>query len=241
MSDAPAPGGEPRKEPPFREVPQAEEIDLAKVHGSILREHNEPVEGYEAVPFWFVVLIAALVFWGGVYLAMNSGGFRADVFTPSAEPVAANTQPLGQRIFTQNCVVCHQATGQGIPRVFPPLADSEWVLARDGHGDNHLVAVVLHGLQGPTEVNGQLYNGAMPPWKFLRDEEIAAVLTYIRSQWGNAAPPITPEWVGKVRAQTASRAAPWSQSEVRSLARAMQPAPTAAAPGDSPERSGSPH
>jgi mono/diheme cytochrome c family protein len=227
MSDAPAPGEEPRKEPPFREAPQADEIDLAKVHGSILREHNEPVEGYEAVPFWFVVLIAALVFWGGIYLAMNSGGFRADVFTPSTEPVAATTQPLGQRIFTQNCVVCHQATGQGIPRVFPPLADSEWVLARDGHGDNHLVAVVLHGLQGPAQVNGQLYNGAMPPWKFLRDEEIAAVLTYIRSRWGNAAPPITPEWVGKIRAQTASRAAPWSQSEVRSLDRAMQPEPMA--------------
>ena len=224
MSDAP----ESKNEPPFADAPQPEEIDLAKVHGSILREHNEPVEGYEAVPFWFVILIAALLFWGGIYLAMNSGGFRADVFNPAVGPVGKTASlPLGQRVFTQNCVVCHQATGQGIPRVYPPLAGSEWVLARDGHGDNHLVAIVLHGLQGPTQVKGQPYNGAMPPWKFLRDEEIAAVLTYIRSQWGNDAPSITPEWVREVRAQTANRPAPWSHPELQGLARAMQPAPSA--------------
>jgi mono/diheme cytochrome c family protein len=217
--------------PPFEDPPDGPEMDLAKVHGSILREHHEPAEGYESVPLWLVGIIMALVFWGGSYLAFYSGGFRSDAFVPRRgmnDAAAIDTNDpaaLGKKIYTQNCVLCHQANGAGIPSVYPPLAGSEWVLAKDWRGDNHLVSIVLHGLQGPVQVGAGTYNGAMPGWKFLRDEELAAVLTYVRSQWGNAAPAVTAEFVKQSRERTVARGAPWSQHELQAIARETAPPP----------------
>ncbi|MGH8046321.1 MAG: c-type cytochrome, partial [Chthoniobacterales bacterium] len=112
------------------------EMDLAKVHGSILREHNEPAEGRESVPLWLVAVVMVFVFWGGIYLAYYSGGFRADAFLPRSDmtgPAIDLNDPaaLGKRLYTQNCILCHQASGGGIPGIYPPLAGSEWVLAKD--------------------------------------------------------------------------------------------------------------
>jgi mono/diheme cytochrome c family protein len=218
---------EPFEDPP----PRANEIDLAKVHGSILREHDEPAEGRESVPLWLVAVIMALVFWGGAYLVYYSGGFRADAFNPRrgmAAPAIDMNDPsaLGKLIYTRNCILCHQANGEGIPGIYPPLAGSEWVLARDGRGDNHLVSIALHGLQGPVEVAGRTFNNAMPGWKAMRDDEIAAVLTYIRSQWGNSASPVTAEYVREKRAETAVHIEPWSQNELQGIAREEAPQPS---------------
>ena len=208
---------------PFRDPPPGrDEIDLAKVHGSILREHDEPAEGREPVTLWLVAVFMALVFWGGAYLVYYSGGFRADAFNPrrgmAGSAVDSNDPAtLGRRTFTQKCVLCHQSTGLGVPGIYPPLAGSEWVLARAGHGDNHLVSILLHGLQGPVEVSGKTFNNAMPGWKAMRDDQIAAVLTYIRSQWGNSALPITPEFVAQIRARTADRGEAWGRNELKKL------------------------
>ncbi len=214
----------------FGDPPQPEEIDLSKIHGSILREHDEPAEGRESVPLWLVTIMMALVFWGGMYLAFYSGGFRAESFNPRrgmAGGAVDSNDPatLGRRVFTQNCVLCHQATGLGVPGVYPPLAGSEWVLGRDWRGDNHLVAILLNGLQGPVRVGGAAFDNAMPGWSILRDEEIAAVLNYIRTAWGNTAPPIPVEFVRQRRGLTAARAAPWSAGELQAIARESAPAP----------------
>ncbi|HEY8900730.1 MAG TPA: cytochrome c [Chthoniobacterales bacterium] len=213
-------------EPP---IPPAEgEIDLVRVHGSILREQHEPREGREGVPLWFVTLIMMLVFWCGLYLANNAGGFRADVFNPSKTLAArkpADPATLGQRVFVRNCAVCHQADGQGIMRQYPPLAGSEWVLAQEWRGDNHLVNILLHGVEGALTVRGQVYNGAMPPWKILRDEDLAAVLNYLRTSWGNSAPPISPDYVKRLREQSATRFTPWTQRELKGLPREIAPPP----------------
>lgn len=212
------------RERTFVAEPGAEsDLDLQRVHGSILREHNDPEEGRESVPLWLVTGMMLLVFWGGFYLAMNSGGFRADVFVPRQERgPAANATPLapgelGRRVYVRNCVLCHQATGLGVGTQYPPLAGSEWVLTEPGgwQREHHLIAILLHGMEGPMRVRGRTYNGAMPPWKFLKDEEIAAVLTYIRSEWGNAAPPIEAADVAAVRAQTRERQRVWSAAELR--------------------------
>ena len=215
----------------FRDPPDRGEIDLQRVHGSILREHDDPAEGRESVPLWFVTGIMLLVFWGGFYLAMNSGGFRADVFTPhrapAAEVDAAPLTPdeLGRRVYVRNCVLCHQATGLGVGAQYPPLVGSEWVVTdgRDWHRESHLVALLLHGMEGPAEVRGRIYNGAMPPWKFLKDEEIAAVLTYIRGAWGNDAPPIEPAFVAEVRAKTQTRQRPWTARELEESTLDLKP------------------
>jgi mono/diheme cytochrome c family protein len=132
-------------------------------------------------------------------------------------PVAAATAgPNGQQIF-QRCAVCHQATGLGLPGSFPPLAGSEWATAA-----NPAVAirVVLHGLQGAVTVKGHKFNSAMPAYgtnQPLSDAEVAAVLTYVRSAWGNAASAVTPEQVAAERAATASRTTMWAAADLQPL------------------------
>ena len=233
----------------FAESERASEMNVAKVHGSILREQAEPRDGYEPVPLWLITVFFCIMFWAGLYLALMSGGFRSDVYNPNLVAwqgggAAADAGPpdpmvVGKRVFTQNCVVCHQTTGLGVAGQFPPLVASEWVVGGDWNGDNHLVKILLAGLQGPIQVKGSTYNNAMPPWKQLKDEQIAAVLTYIRAEWGNAAPPITADFVKKVRDETASRTEPWTQNELKAIPAEKIPAggatpATPAAPAAAP-------
>jgi len=225
----------------FKENELASEMNIARVHGSILRERKEPKDGYEPVPLWLLTLFFAIVFWAGLYLAYYSGDFRADVFNPTraaaagagAAQVAGPVDPrvTGKRVFTQNCVICHQATGLGVPGQFPPLAGSEWVLGGDWHGENHLVKILLKGLQGPVQVKGSTFNNAMPPWAQLTDEQIAGVLTYVRSEWGNNAPPITADFVKKIRDASTDRTEPWSMKDLQAIpAEKVPAAPAPAAP-----------
>ncbi len=112
----------------------------------------------------------------------------------------------GAAVYTARCVACHQANGAGLPGVFPPLAGSEWVTGKP----ELLAKIVPHGVQGALTVKGTAYNGAMPPFKDqVNDAEIAAVSTYVRKQWGNAAPPVAADVVAAARTETASRTEPW--------------------------------
>lgn len=221
----------------FRETEHSSDKDLSNLHGSIIREHGDPRDGYEPISLWLITLSFALIFWGGMYLVSNSGGFRADVYNTNlvnwdgvgavAEESAPDPMVIGKRVFTQNCAVCHQATGLGQAGQFPPLAGSEWVQSQDWHGDNHLVKVVLNGLMGPVSVKGEAYNGAMPPLgAALDDEKISAVLTYIRNEWGNSAPPIPAEFVAQIRADNEGRAKFWTQEELQAVERVLVGAPT---------------
>lgn len=206
---------------------ESDDLNVRDVHGAILREKDDPRDGYEPIPLWLVSCFMALVFWAGAYLAFYSGGFQSTVFDPSqvawagggaaAQKAAPDPKVVGKRLFTANCVACHQSTGLGVAGQFPPLVGSEWVLGGDWHGDNHLVSILLHGLQGPIQVKGNTYNGAMPPWKQLKDDQIAAILTYIRSEWGNNAPPISAEQVAKIREETAPQADPYTQSQLQAI------------------------
>nr|WP_255719641.1 cytochrome c [Pelomonas sp. P8] len=115
---------------------------------------------------------------------------------------AAHAKVDGGALFASMCVACHQASGQGLPGVFPPLAGSEWVRGKD----TTVAAILLHGINGQLTVKGNVYNGAMPSFgEQLSDEQIAAVLSYIRSQWGNAASPITTETVAVAREANKAR------------------------------------
>ncbi|MDZ7708377.1 MAG: cytochrome c [Trueperaceae bacterium] len=99
----------------------------------------------------------------------------------------ALAQSSGESTYQANCVACHQATGQGIPGAFPPLAGHvPELLARDG-GRTYLVHTLLYGLQGSITVGGQTYNGVMPAWQHLDDAQLADVLTYISTAWENEA------------------------------------------------------
>jgi len=220
---------------------EGEGLNVRDVHGAILREKDDPRDGYEPIPLWLVSAFMALVFWAGAYLAFNSGGFQSDVYNPTQVSWTGgggvakgppDPMVVGKRLFTANCVACHQATGQGVAGQFPTLVGSEWVLGGDWHGDNHLVKILLHGLQGPIQVKGNTYNGAMPPWKQLKDDQIAMILTYIRNEWGNSAPPITAEQVAKVREETAAQTEPYTQNQLKAIPAVKYDTAPAAAPAE---------
>ena len=78
-----------------------------------------------------------------------------------------------------------------------------------------VVRILLHGVQGSLEVRGKAYNQVMPAWKHLKDEQIAAVATYVRGSFGNTAAPVSAETVAAVRAATSGRAQPWTMADLR--------------------------
>ena len=113
----------------------------------------------------------------------------------------------GKALYAGTCSVCHQDDGKGLAGVFPPLAGSSWVNGRD----TTLIQIVLHGVQGPLTVNGASFNGVMPNFGTqLSDAEIAAVLTYVRGQWGNGGGPVSASQVAAQRTATASRSGAWN-------------------------------
>ena len=195
-------------------------------------EEAEPVAERRPLPIWLITLLLLLLFWGDMYLmghgadvAGSTGAFPKAVFDPyktyedlvianpvSPEQVARND---GKIVFNTACVACHQGTGQGVAGQFPPLAGSEWV---NTEGPNRIIHGVLCGLGGPLSVNGVQFNNSMPPWKeTFTDEQIAHVLTYVRSEWGNKAPLVTPAEVKKVRDKVAARSEAFSETELKAL------------------------
>jgi nitrite reductase (NO-forming) len=103
---------------------------------------------------------------------------------------------MGKGIFKNTCLPCHQANGEGLPNVFPPLAGSDYL----NQNKERAIGSVVNGLQQPITVNGKSYNGIMPPQN-LNDEQVAAVLTYVYSQWGNSGKVVTKEEVSRQRSK----------------------------------------
>ena len=123
-----------------------------------------------------------------------AAGETATAGTASAASNANSTAPVaaaapggydaakGASLYIANCSACHQATGEGLPGAFPPLKGNDVV--NDDDATKH-IQVVLHGLQA-TQVDGVVYGGAMPPFAArLNDAEIAEIIDYERTSWGN--------------------------------------------------------
>jgi nitrite reductase (NO-forming) len=134
--------------------------------------------------------------------------YLGDRAQPDMRPVAVATQAAaagtltlqdqvqaGRSLFAGTCSVCHQANGEGLPGVFPPLAKSDF-LATD---PARAIDVVLRGLTGKVAVNGTDYNSVMPPMNQLNDDEVANILTYVLNSWGNAGGRISTGQVKKAR------------------------------------------
>ncbi len=146
-----------------------------------------------------LLMVATLV-------ACSGGGDQPGSAAGETPQVAAADGSSGERLYML-CATCHQANGLGLPGTFPPLAASEYATAANPAAP---IQVVLRGMTGALTVKGVEYNGFMPPYGTgaeLDDEDVAAVLTYVRSSWGNSASPITPEQVAKERAAVAGKGA----------------------------------
>ena len=160
------------------------------LHRAQERENSDPEERIRPVPLVVIAVTLVMVAFGVLYILMSDpfgnaelGDRRtlADLSGPA--PAAAGAVADGKQLFTANCVACHQATGKGLPGVFPPLDGSEWV-----NGDARTLAnILLHGINGEIEVAGNTYQGAMPAFHQLGDPELAALASYIRSNWSNKA------------------------------------------------------
>lgn len=116
----------------------------------------------------------------------------------------------GQELYENSCAACHQAGGWGEEGVAPPLVRSPWVLGPEGR----MVRIVLHGVRGPIEVNGHVYNLEMefPQFGF-SDQDLADVLTYVRQSWGNDAGRIDEATVRTIRALEGNRDS-WTAEEL---------------------------
>jgi mono/diheme cytochrome c family protein len=191
----------PEALPPLLGDPERE--DVYQIHQALLeREKVEPKDGFEPPPWWVWAISVVVIFAMGYYLGRYGGSFTSDPHElyEKGGPVkaAASAAPSGELVYTTVCMPCHQAGGAGLEGQYPPLAGSEWV-AKDA---SDVVRIVLHGLTGPIQVKGKSYNNTMPPiGEQLTDGEIAAVLTYVRSAWGNKAGPVDEALVKKLRGE----------------------------------------
>jgi mono/diheme cytochrome c family protein len=181
---------------------------------ALRREHSDPDERIRPLPWFFTMFLGAMGMWGAFYIvATPSGeasayGDQRTVALLRPPVAAAGAAPAvdGKLVFSANCAACHQASGLGVAGVFPPLAGAEWVLG----SEKVLISLLLHGVQGELEVKGNKYNGLMPAFGRLTDAEIAAVLTYIRSDWGNQAAPVAAQAVAAQREATKGQTAPYA-------------------------------
>lgn len=160
--------------------------------GAQRRENAEPSEYIRPIPLAAVAVTLAMVLVGVVYLLLSESfgspelGDRRTVADLAGAPGASAKGADGKALYAAHCAACHQPTGKGLPGVFPPLDGSEWVI-----GDERVVSnILLHGVTGEIEVAGAKYNGAMPAFDKLADAELAAIASWVRSQWSNKAPAI---------------------------------------------------
>ena len=116
----------------------------------------------------------------------------------------------GKQLYGMTCGACHQAHGFGMAGMAPPLADSEWVAA----GEERLIRIVLQGVGGPMTVLGQKYNMEMPGHGTFTDDQVAAVLTYIRREWDHPYDPVSPAKVAEIRKATKDRDEAWTADQL---------------------------
>jgi mono/diheme cytochrome c family protein len=205
----------------FVEQSGASDESLQQVHTRMHDQKPEKAHGYAAFPLVLLGIMCTLIFFSSIYLAHYSAHFDPLIYNEHQQPaktgpVIAVVSPhdLGKRVFNQICITCHQANAQGVPGVYPPLAGSEWA-----QGDEQrVIRIVLDGLNGPIHVADKDFNNVMAPLgSVLRDEQIANVLTFVRSEWGNKAPAVSADTVSKVRAELGSRATPFTAAELLTI------------------------
>jgi mono/diheme cytochrome c family protein len=217
------------------QTPSDPRLDQAKSSDEGLLESHEkllgtqPDEGarYRLLPIGILFALSALILFSGTYLNRYTGHYSPAIFNENAKPAsgdaaAVKQDPIavGKGAFNQVCITCHQATGMGVPGIYPPLAGSEWVNGPSAR----VIRIVLYGLKGDVHVGGHVFNAAAMPvfgqvsgsaynWS---DEKVAAVLTYVRQEWGNKSGPVSADEVAAARKATGDRKEE-SESELQAI------------------------
>lgn len=205
------------------------------LHAAAMRESSEPRDGISPAPVSYLLCCFFWLLWGGWYLGYYGGEWSGNGLAersaggPAIVGPPQNPMVLGKEVFGA-CMQCHQENGKGVEGSYPPLAGSEYVL-----GDKRrLAAILLNGLTGEFVVKGKTYNSEMPTWAVRDDEEIAAVLTYVRASWGNKADPVSKEFVAAVRKEIDGKGG-WKAASLEAFAASAPPAAaTTATPPSTP-------
>lgn len=128
--------------------------------------------------------------------ALVSTALLSAFTTTAADPAAMSK---GEKIYKSYCSTCHQATGKGMPDIYPPLAKSDYLAKKN---KTEVIQAMVFGLSGKMKVNGKTYNGMMPPIPGnYSSADIAAVLTYVYNSWGNPGTAVTAQEVDQVKKQ----------------------------------------
>ena len=205
-------------------------------HDSVRRENPEPVAGgsSKVLISWVAGAGLILMMAGGYFNGYSNSFDHSDEFIypgyvaaprPLLEGASGPVEQKpwiedwmadGKKVYN-NCIACHQATGTGLPGMFPPMKGSEWV---DG-GTERLSMIMLSGIIGPFKVAGASYNQPMPAWGALNDEKIAQVMTYIRRNFGEMpdgkSGVVTTEMIKAAREKHGKRATPWAEADLLAI------------------------
>jgi mono/diheme cytochrome c family protein len=218
---------EPSNRDPRLDQAASTDENLLQSHESQLGTRPDEGARYKLLPIGILFALSALILFSGTYLNRYAGHYSSLVFNENLKPstgaaAAVKLDPVavGKGAFNAVCITCHQATGAGIPGTYPPLAGSEWV---NGPA-SRVIAIVLYGLKGDIHVEGHDFNAAAMPvfgqvsgsaynWS---DEKVAAVLTYVRQEWGNKASPVSADDVAAERKAIGDRKEE-SESELQAL------------------------
>jgi len=138
----------------------------------------------------YIIPAAAII----IIAASCGGGDNAGENPYQTGETATAGAKSGESIYKTNCASCHMASGEGIDKVYPPLASSDYLKDK-----TKTIHQVIHGSSGEIVVNGKTYNNTMPAQQ-LNDEEVAAVLTYVYACWDNGGATVTADEVKAVRA-----------------------------------------
>ena len=133
--------------------------------------------------------------------------------TIEPEPLEADpysTVEAGKALYLVSCSACHQFDGKGLEGVAPPLSGTRWA----HESEERLTRIILQGLRGPITVAGKKYNLEMPPMGFFKDHEVAEILTYVRTTWGNSSSSTDVNTIERIRAQTSDRSDSWTVEEL---------------------------
>lgn len=145
-----------------------------------------------------IVLICLIVAYCSVKAQVKSAGKSIKAAGAQSKPTIDPRQMgNGKKVYDLYCQACHQADGNGVPRLNPPLSGTVYV----NGSKTRLIDIVLKGLNTPLEINGEEYENPMAAHDFLTDQQIADVLTFVRNSFGNKSGPVTIAEVKKQRAK----------------------------------------
>jgi len=180
----------------------------------------------EPLPLWLYLVCGFALFLAGSSFAgfgsfgqglLDQGTGAPIVASAATQVEKPNPAALGKGLYNSNCANCHQASGEGQPGTYPPLVDSEYVKG----SKERLAAIMLAGLSGSVTVKGATFSTqVMPGWSgVFTDEKLAAIMTYLRSTWGNTANAVTPDEVTAARTKFGSHlASPFSEADLLKIA-----------------------